>query len=155
MATKTKNTTAKKTAPKRTRRTQKQTDDALNTLAAKVRKDPTGATKAERKKVVEAGLVAAGLRGKQRQHFIETGEDSKTAAAKAPKPKAKKATNRPMAIHDAIQTALSDGAMEQKDLIEKIEALRGRPTASGTVRPYLTKDPRYVQNKSGAWTLKK
>lgn len=155
MATKTKSSTkSRKTAPKRvTKRKQTQSDDALNALAKKVRKDPQAATKAERKKVVDAGLVMRGLKGKQRQHFIDTGEDSRTAVKNSPKPKAaKKTRSGAMPIHDALHAALAKGAMEQAALVEKVEALRGRPTAAGTVRPYL-KSEAYRQQKDGKWTL--
>ena len=144
-------------AAKTKKRTSTKTTDAeLNALAKKVRKDPKAATKAERRKVVNAKLVAAGLTGKARQVFIDTGKTSKEQTK--PRPKAKRASSTGvMPIHEAIQKALLKGAMDQKELVDKVSKLRGRETSAGTVRPYLTDKghSHYRQNKDGKWALAK
>lgn len=136
MATKTKSSTkSRKTAPKRvTKRKQTQSDDALNALAKKVRKDPQAVTKAERKRVVEAGLVARGLKGKARQVFIDTGKDSR--AQVEPKSKAQRTggkRNGKVSVNDALKQALTSGPATPDDLIPVVTKLRGAPTGRGVV----------------------
>jgi hypothetical protein len=155
MSTKTKSTKTKTTrkAPSRAE---------LKKLAREVAKDPQAATEAQRLLLVGHELIAGGLRGKARTQFIKTGELPSAPAAKAARAKAssakrkstgrKAAAGRPIPIHEAIQSVLAQGPMEQAELAEQVSKLRGKSTA---VRPYLA-DPNhklYRQHKSGKWAL--
>ncbi len=107
----------------------------LERVAAEVRKNPQAATVEQRTILVEAGLLAAGLRGKARTEFIETGNSpAKTAKAAAPaKPRKSSPRNGKVSVNDALKKALADGPATVEDIVPVVTKLRGTPTTRGVV----------------------